>query len=79
MEKKTVFSLGDRMLRNVTGYRLSKLTKYKFGIKSKYYPEARVWCMEDHVKPTVRSNEADQIILHGGTNDLVIGKTSMQI
>ena len=39
--KKTVFLLGDSMLSNVNRYRVSKLTKHKFKVKSRFYPEAR--------------------------------------
>ena len=35
--------------------------------------------MKDHVKPTVRSSEVDQILLHVGTNNLVTENTPIQI
>ena len=77
--KKTVFLLGDSMLSNVNRYRVSKLTKHKFKVKSRFYPGARSQNMKDHVKPTVRGSEVDQIILHVGTNDLVTENTPIQI
>lgn len=39
--KKTVFLLDDSMLSNVNGYRVSKLTKHKLKVKSRFYPGAR--------------------------------------
>ena len=66
------------MLRNINGYRLSKLIKYKFNVKSRFYLGARVRCMEDHVKRTVPNGEANQIELHVGRNDLVKDKKQMQ-
>ena len=77
--KKTVFLLGDSMLSNVNRYRVSKLTKHKFKVKSRFYPGARSQNMKDHVKPTVRSSEVDQILLHVGTNNLVTENTPIQI
>ena len=66
------------MLRNINGYRLSKLIKYKFNVKSRFYLGAGVRCMEDHVKRTVPNDEANQIELHVGRNDLVKDKKQMQ-
>ena len=77
--KKTVFLLGDSMLRNVNRYRVSKLTKHKFKVKSRFYPGARSQNMKHHVKPTVRSSEVDQILLCVGTNNLVTENTPIQI
>ena len=56
-----------------------KLTKDKIKIKARFYTVARVRCMEDHAKITVRSSEGNQIILNPGTNYLLTDKTPMQI
>ena len=36
-------------------------------------------CINDHVKPVIRNQEIDHIILHTGTNDLSSDKTPVQI
>ena len=36
-------------------------------------------CINDHVKPVIRNQETDHIILHTGTNDLSSDKTPVQI
>ena len=76
--KENIILLGESMLRNINGYRLSKLIKYKFNVKSRFYLGAGVRCMEDHVKRTVPNGEANQIELHVGRNDLVKDKKQMQ-
>ena len=73
--KENIILLGESMLRNINGYRLSKLIKYKFNVKSRFYLGAGVRCMEDHVKRTVPNGEANQIELHVGRNDLVKDKS----
>ena len=40
---------------------------------------AKVSCMVDHVKPTIRDDKPDHVILHTGTNDLRSEKTASQI
>ena len=40
---------------------------------------AKISCMTDHVKPTLRDINADHIILHAGTNDLRTENTASQI
>ena len=76
--KENIILLGESMLRNINGYRLSKLIKYKFNVKSRFYLGAGVRCMEDHVKRTVPNGEANQIELHVRTNDLVKDKKQIQ-
>ena len=40
---------------------------------------AKINCMTDHVKPTLRDINPDHIILHAGTNDLRTENTASQI
>ena len=66
--KKKVFILGDSIIKHVKSYSLSKsLDNCKVYVKD--FPGARVRCMKDYVRPTIRENP-DHIILHVGTNDL---------
>ena len=68
LEKKKVFILGDSIIKHVKSYNISKsVDNCKVYVKD--FPGARVRCMHDYVKPTIRENP-DHIILHVGTNDL---------
>ena len=40
---------------------------------------AKISCMTDHVKPTLRDINPDHIVLHAGKNDLRTGNTAIQI
>ena len=65
---KRVYILGDRIIKHVTGYTISSsLDNCKIYVKD--FSEAKVWCMQDYVQPTLRENP-DHIIIHVGTNDL---------
>ena len=48
-------------------------------MKVRSFPGAKVRCLLDYVKPTMRDLNPNQIILHVGTNDLNSEKTSSQI
>ena len=63
-----MFVLGDSIIKHVKNYSLSKsLGNCKVYVKD--FPGARVRCMQDYVRPTIRENP-NHIILHAGTNDL---------
>ena len=48
-------------------------------MKARSFSGAKVCFMVNHVKPTLRDDKPDHIILHAGTNDLRAEKTSSQI
>ena len=52
---------------------------YKYSVRVRFHPSAKMSCINDHVKPVIRNQEADRIILHTGTNDLSSDKTPEQI
>ena len=65
---KRVYILGDSIIKHVKGYTISSsLDNCKVYVKD--FPGARVRCMQDYVRPTLRENP-DHIIIHIGTNDL---------
>ena len=67
-KSKSVFILGDSIIKHVKSYSLSKsLDNCKFYVKD--FRRARITCMQDYVRPTIRENP-DHIILHVGKNDL---------
>ena len=48
-------------------------------MKVRSFPGAKVRCLHDYTKPTMRDFNPNQIILHVSTNDLNSEKTSSQI
>ena len=77
--KKSVFILGDSMVKKVTGFYLTKDIKHKFLAKVRSFSSAKTRCMYDHAKPTIREVNPEHIILHVGTNDLNSEETASQI
>ena len=77
--KETVFILGDSMVKKLNGFLLTRKLKHKCLVKVGPFSSAKVRCMHDHVKPTVRDFNPDHIILHCGTNDLNFERTVSQI
>ena len=56
-----------------------KKVRHKFLVKVRPFTGAKVSCMVDHVKPTIREDKPDHVILHTGVNDLRSEKTASQI
>ena len=67
------------MVKKLNGYRLTKKVRHKFLVKVRPFSGAKVGCMVDHVKPTIRNDKPDHVILHTGTNDFRSEKTVSQI
>ena len=66
-------------MKKLNGYLLTKKIKHKVVVKVPTFTTAKVSCMQDHVKPTIRDINPQQIILHVGTNDLKTEPTASQI
>ena len=66
------------MVKEVNGFELSKSIKHKCSVRVGFHPSAKTNCINDHVKPDIRNQESDHIILHAGTNDLSSDKTPAQ-
>ena len=67
-DKKNVIILGDSIIKHVNGYGIARtLNKCKVSVKS--FSGAKVRCLKDHMKPSLREN-LDHFVLHIGTNDL---------
>ena len=69
-KEKSVYILRDSIIKKVNGYFLTKKLRHKYLVKVRSFLGAKISCMVDHVKPTFREDTPDNIILHGGTNDL---------
>ena len=68
--KTNVYILDVIIVKNLNGYLLTWKIKHKHLVKVSSFSEAKISCMTDHVKPTLRDINPDHIILHAGTNDL---------
>ena len=67
------------MVKKLNEYLLTKKVRHKFHVKVRPFSGAKVSCMVDHVKPTIRDNKPDHALLHTGTNDLRSENTAGQI
>ena len=57
------------MIKKLNDYFLTKIVRHKYLIKVRSLG-ATASCVIYHVKPTLRHDKPDHIILHAGTNDL---------
>ena len=60
--------LGDSMTKNIRGWEISKKLQ-NANVYVKHFSRAKVRCMKDYLKPSIRENP-DHFVLHVGTNDL---------
>ena len=67
-KNKKIYILGDSIVKHVEGWHLSKMTNQKVYVRS--FSGAKVKCMKDYVKPCIRENDPDHVILHVGTNEM---------
>ena len=79
MNKTNVYILGDSIVKKLNGYLLTRKIEHKHLVKVCSFSGAKISCMTDHVKPTLRDINPDHIILHAGTNDLRTENTASQI
>ena len=77
--RNAVFILGDSIFKNLNGYLLRKKLRKGKPIKFRSFSRAKVSCMYDHVKPTIREFNPNHIILHVKTNEHKISNTASQI
>ena len=76
-KEKRVFILGDSILKHVNGYEITKkLDNCKVYVKR--FSGAKIKCLEDYARPTIRTNP-DQIVIYDGTSDLSSKKESAEI
>ena len=78
-ERKTVYIVGDSMIKELKGFELAKSIHHRKQVKVRSHPSAQIRCITDHIQPIIRSADVDHIVLHIGTNDLKKEKTPIQI
>ena len=77
--KKRVFIIGYSMIKKVNGFLLTRNINHRFIVKVRSFPGAKVKCMTNYVKPTIKDFDPEHIIIHVGTNDLNSERTASQI
>ena len=77
--KTNVYILGDTMAKKLNGCLLTRKIKHKHLVKVRSVSGAKIICMTDHVKPTLRDINPDHIILYAGTSDLRTENTASEI
>ena len=60
--KTNVYILGNSIVKKVNGYLLTRKIKHKHLVKVLSFSGAKISCMTDHVKPTLRDIDPDHII-----------------
>ena len=77
--KTNIYILGDSMVKKLNGYLLTWQIRHKHLVKVRSSSGAKISCMTDHFKPTLRDINPDHIVLHARTNDLRTENTASQI
>ena len=67
------------MVTKINGYLITRSIGHKYLVKVRPFRAAKVECLEDHEKPTMRDFNPRWMILNVGTNDLSLPKTASQI
>ena len=63
------------MVKHIQGWEINRKLDYKQNVYVRQFPDAKINCMSDYVKPCTRENNPDHIIFHVGTNDISSTKT----
>ena len=69
-EKKKIYILGDSMIKHLKGCDIPAKLKQHHSIYVQPFTGAKVRSMKDYVKPCIREDNLDHIILHVETNEL---------
>ena len=77
-DEKSIFVIGDSMVKRLNRWEMSKKLNANRKVLVKTFSGAKTTCMNDYVKPLVRSSP-DHFILHVGTNDLSSDKSPEEI
>ena len=62
--KKSVFILGNSIVKNLNRFLITKAINQKCIVKVQPFGSAKVQCVYDHVKPITRHVNPDNIIFH---------------
>ena len=76
--EKSIFVTGNSIVKHLNEWEMSKKLNANCKVFVKTFSSGKTTCMNDYVKPSVRSS-ADHFILHVGTNDLSSNKSPEEI
>ena len=76
--RRSITVIGDSMIKNIDGFKMKQGMESKDRIYVKTFPGAKIECMEDYVKPSLKYNP-NVFLLHVGTNDLRSEKSPVDI
>ena len=76
---KSVFVLGDSMVKHVQGWDITKRTDNKRKIYVRQFSGSKVDFMKDYMKPCIRESNPDHLIFYIGTNDVPSNKKAKSI
>ena len=77
--KTSVFIVRDSMIKKVNGYLLTSSLKHQYLVKIRPFSTAKAIDMYDYIKQTQKDFKPENFILHVGTNDLPLNKSSKEI
>ena len=67
---KTIFILGDSLVKHVTGWSLTLQLNHNKKAHFRNFSSAKVKWMKDYVKLCIKANNPDHVIIHVEINDL---------
>ena len=77
--KRSVFIVGDNMIKKVDGYFLTGSLKHQYLVKTRPFSTAKTIDMYNYKKPTQRDLKPEIFSLHLQTNDLPLNKSPKEI
>ena len=67
---KNFYILGDSIVKHVEGWKLKNSLGNNHDVYVRSFPGAKVKCVKDYIKPCIRENNPEYVILHVRTNEL---------
>ena len=53
------------MVKNVNAFKLTGMVDHRCILKKRDFSSAKISCMKDYIKPTLRELDPEHVILHG--------------
>ena len=66
-QKENVFIIEDSMVQNVNAFKLTGMVDQRCIVKKRDFSSAKISCMKDYIKSTLRELNPEHVILHVGT------------
>ena len=69
-DKGSIFLFGDSIVKHAKGWKLSKNVDRKHKVYVRSFLLAKVKCLKDYIKPCIRKNNPDHVIIQLGPDEL---------